>query len=284
MSPNLKNKQCAVDPIRIGVVEFLNAAPLIDGLCNLESFQIVSAVPSSLIDLLEAHEVEIAMCSSIDYQRSSKDLVMLPCGIVGSTGRTMTVRLFSTCDIKQIQTVACDTHSHTSVVLMQILLKRLHGIDAQVKPLDVKSVDGRWLSDSAAQCDAIMLIGDKVVQNAPPSEKFPVELDLGHAWHELTGVPFCFAIWLAHADIEISRLRLAAAVLDRQRRRNFHHLEQVLVPRCQEKHWSVESALEYTTEMLDYTFTDEHRKGLNLFYDEAYSLGLIDRRRPLIEL
>ena len=110
MSPNLENKQCGVDPIRIGVVEFLNAAPLIDGLCNLDSFQIVSAVPSSLIDLLEAYEVEIAMCSSIDYQRSSKDLVMLPCGIVGSTGRTMTVRLFSACDISQIQTVACDTH------------------------------------------------------------------------------------------------------------------------------------------------------------------------------
>mgnify|MGYP001806863099 CR=1 FL=1 len=284
LSANSTQELEATQPIRIGVVEFLNAAPLIDGLCKLESLQIVPAVPSSLIDLLESRQVDIAMCSSIDYQRSKDDLIMLPCGIVGSTGHSMTVRLFSSCAIDNIRTVACDTHSHTSVVLMQILLKRIHGLDVEVTALNIADASATWCSGSKPPYDAMMLIGDKVVNNAPPKEIFPIELDLGQAWHEYTKTSFCFAIWLAHADIDLARLQMAAAVLDRQRRLNFHRIEQVLVPRCQSTCWSVQSALEYTTQMLDYAFTDEHRRGLNLFFDEAYTLGFTDQRRPLVEL
>jgi len=48
------------------------------------------------------------------------------------------------------------------------------------------------------QCEAVLLIGDKVVKNRPTG--FEVEIDLGTEWKTLTGLPFVFAVWAAKED------------------------------------------------------------------------------------
>ena len=42
---------------------------------------------------------------------------------------------------------------------------------------------------------SVLLIGDKVVTDAPPEERYPYQMDLGAAWKELTGLPFVYAVW-----------------------------------------------------------------------------------------
>ena len=72
--------------IRVGVVNFLNATPLIEGMSAVEGIELVPKVPSDLIGCLERGEVDFALASSIDYQRSSIDLGILPYGVLSSDG------------------------------------------------------------------------------------------------------------------------------------------------------------------------------------------------------
>ena len=43
--------------------------------------------------------------------------------------------------------------------------------------------------------DAVLLIGDRAMR--VPGESFHDVVDLGEAWHTLTGLPFVFALWVA---------------------------------------------------------------------------------------
>ena len=81
--------------IRLGVVSFVNTLPLIDGLENLAELDLRFTVPSLLLDQLLGDEVDLALCSSIDYQQSDSPLVVVPVGLLGSDGTTLTVRLYS---------------------------------------------------------------------------------------------------------------------------------------------------------------------------------------------
>ena len=266
-------------PIRIGVVSFLNTLPLIDGLQNLSDLELRYTVPSLLLDLLLQDEVDLALCSSIDYQRSEAPLVVVPAGLLGCDGSTLTVRLYSARPLDQIGEVHCDTNSHTSIVLMQILLKERYGVeprliefDAREHVADNKPID--WPQ-------AMLLIGDKVVTDSPPAIRYPHQLDLGAAWVKHTGCPFVFALWLAKRHAEGDLIATAAAILDRQRRRNAHRLDLIVHRRARPRGWPVDLAGGYLKQKLAFGFTDARRRGLELFFDKACEHGLVGRRRPL---
>ena len=204
-------------PVRVGVVSFLNTRPLIDGLDDLADLDLRYTVPSRLLDRLLEDEVDLALCSSIDYQRSAVPLVVVPVGLLGCEGSTLTVRLYSAGPLDRIDEVHCDTDSHTSIVLMQILLKELYGLEPGVVSYDAHD-------PPREPPKAMLLIGDKVVTDAPPAIRYPHQLDLGAAWARRTGLPFVFALWLARRDADPALISTAAAVLDRQRRHNRQRL------------------------------------------------------------
>ncbi len=77
----------ATPPVRVGVVSFVNTLPLIDGLQGCRDIDLRAAVPSRLLDRLLDGEVEAALCSSIDFQRSPVPMVILPVGRLGCDGR-----------------------------------------------------------------------------------------------------------------------------------------------------------------------------------------------------
>ena len=156
-------------PVRVGAVSFVNTLPLIDGLENLADLELRYAVPSRLLDTLLDDEVDLALCSSIDYQRSKTPLVIVPCGLLGCDGPTLTVRLYSTGPIDRITEVHCDTDSHTSVALLQILLRELHDVAPVLVAFDARP---REPHDSPRDWpDALLLIGDKVVTDSPPTTR-----------------------------------------------------------------------------------------------------------------
>ena len=68
--------------IRLGVVNFLNASPMIEGIQAVEGIDVVAKVPSELVGCLERGEVDVALASSIDYQHSSMNLGLLPVGVL----------------------------------------------------------------------------------------------------------------------------------------------------------------------------------------------------------
>ncbi len=265
--------------IRLGAVSFINTLPLIDGLEGLADIELRYAVPSSLLDMLLDEEVDLAICSSIDYQRSEAPLVIVPCGLLGCDGPTLTVRLYSTGPIERITEVHCDTDSHTSVVLLQILLREIHGITPRRVDFDAR---GHAAGDGARDLpDAMLLIGDKVVTDAPPEGRYAHQLDLGAAWVELTGLPFVFALWLARRDAEPEVVATAAAILDRQRRYNTERLDLIVQRRACPRGWPAALAATYLKGKLAFELTDHRRRGLELFFDKALEYGLVARRRTM---
>jgi len=260
-------------PFRLGVVEFLNTQPIISGLDVLDGIQLKAAVPSRLIHLLDDGEVDAALCSSIDYHRSRHELVILPAPPLGCDGATHTVRLYSKTPLETVQRVHCDTDSHTSIVLLQVIMQECHGRGIEVIPFEAgPSLD--WP-------EAVLLIGDKVVSDAPDGDLMPYQLDLGEAWKQLTGLPFIFGAWLARADADPIAQRLACTVLDRQYRYNRMHLEGVIAEAGENRNWPGALAHEYLSNGIRYEFGASQRAGLERFYALAGQHGLVDVRTPI---
>src|SRR5688572_112327 len=177
--------------LRLGSVSFVNARPLIYGLDALPGVQLTLDVPANLLDGLRASRFDVALLPVIDYQRMD-GLVVIPAGGIGSDGHTLTVRIFSRTPIERIGTLACDPDSHTSVALARIVLARAYGLRPEFVELK------RDAGDGATPHDAQLLIGDKVICEAPVG--YAHQLDLGEAWKDLTGMPFVFAAWMGRAE------------------------------------------------------------------------------------
>ena len=267
------------EPIRVGVVSFVNTLPLIDGLELLADLKLQHSVPSLLFDQLLADEVEVALCSSIDYQRTGEELIILPVGLLGCDGATLTVRLYCSVPIADITRVYCDTDSHTSIALMRILLKEIYDIQPQLIDYDAREhvADNKPIDWP----EAMLLIGDKVVTDSPPAIRYPHQLDLGAAWAEHTGLPFAFAVWMAKASADPQRLTTLAQVLDHQRRHNIERLDHIVHHRARPRNWPGDLAARYLKHNLAYEWNDRRRAGLELFYEKALAHGLIEQRRPI---
>lgn len=263
---------------RVGVVSFLNTLPLIDGLETLADVQLVAAVPSDLIGLLLSGKVDVALCSIIDYQMSPEPLKIVPAGLLGCDGSTMTVRLFSQVPLKRISRIHCDTDSHTSVMLLRVLLHERHRIRPELVGFDARqhrTGDG----DDVQWPEAMLLIGDKVVTDSTPAIRYPYQLDLGAEWKELTGLPFVFATWLARRDTEASTI---AAVLDHQRRHNKERMEHFLRSQAPGHGWPIDLARSYLRDMIRFDWTDDMVRGVERFFSLAHGMGLIAENRSLV--
>lgn len=267
---------------RIGVVSYLNTLPLIAGLESLESVELEHAVPSDLIGRLLEGGVDLALVSAADYQKSPKPLRIVPAGMLGCRGRTMTVRLYSRVPIPRITAVHADTDSHTSVILLQVLLRERHGLAVGMIDFDARSVDLR--DPASPRPESLLLIGDKVIVAAPDHREYPYQLDLGEAWLESTGKPFVFATWMCRRDLDEDakrRVRTAAAVLDHQRRHNRSRLSNIVHRHAIARGWPKFDADLYLSGMLRYEFGEAEADGLSTFFSLAHRHGLLPNCRPL---
>ncbi len=273
--------------VRLGCVSYLNTLPLIEGLEKLEGLALDRAAPARLIDLLSNGRVEAGLVSLIDAQRSGEALALLPCGMIGCDGPTLTVRLYSACAIEEITRVYVDAESHTAAALLRVLLARVYGVRAEVVEFDAREGVVRHGGGSAPPDpwpSAMLLIGDKVVSQSPPAERYPHQLDLGEAWRKWTGLPFVYAVWMCRAsEAGSERMRAVVRLLDRQRRRNAARLDGVATGRARERGWPEDLARDYLGRKLLFDpSTAGAREAVERFFDEAHGLGLIDRRRATV--
>lgn len=292
-----------MDPLRIACVRYLNTAPLIEGLEKLPEIELSPTVPSRIAGMVRKGEADVGLVSLVDSVRGSEcgeaPLALLPVGMIGCDGPTMTVRLYSSVSMERIGSVHVDTDSHTSVILCQILLHQMHGIRPQIVDFDVRerialgtgSGDptagaGDQLTGPSSLDDAwpetVLLIGDKVVTDAPPASSYPHQLDLGAAWKERTGLPFVYAMWACRAeDAGSPRIQLAASLLDRQLRHNATRLDWIVSRRAPDHRWPVDVASTYLKDLLRFRVGARERKAAELFIREASALGLVQRSEPL---
>jgi chorismate dehydratase len=105
--------------------------------------------------------------------------------------------------LEKIQTIHCDTASLTSVNLLRVLLAE-RDIAPEFEPLPDYA--------HAADLNNVLLIGNPGIDFLRAPHEHAI-WDLGTAWHELTGLPFVYAVWAlrrGHHD-EALRAKLQAA-------------------------------------------------------------------------
>lgn len=280
-----------MNPVRIGCVKYLNTLPLIQGLASWRDATLVSAVPAKLIDLLMddgSDGVDLALCSVIDAARAARPVTLLPVGMIGCDGPTLTVRLFSDRPIDRIERLYADTDSHTSVALASVILHARTGKNVAITDFDARertttsAAAGETFAHRDGWPPALLLIGDKVVTDAPPRELYPHELDLGEAWKQLTGLPFVYAVWMCRAGDEARpEVRAAADVLDRARRHNASRADWLVGASAPDRRWPTELASTYVGTLLRYDVGDREREAVSEFLRRAADLGLAQRVEPV---
>ncbi len=255
----------------IACVEYINTLPLIQGLDQIKTIALKPTTPAQIADLVLKGQADIGLVSLVDIARHHNQLTPLPVGMIGSMGPTLTVRLFSSTPLDQITQIACDQESHTSVILCQLLLKKMYGITPQITPLNASD-----LGKGTPWPQTLLLIGDKVVTNAPSESCYTHQLDLGQAWTSNTDLPFVYAMWACRSDrLDDPTIQNACTVLDHQRRHNATRRSWIASTHAQAHNWPVNLAQQYLCQLLRYDANDLARAGAQRFITEASELGLL---------
>lgn len=249
-------------PCRLGVVSFLNAKPLIAGLDREPGVELVLDVPARLPGLLVRGEVAAALVPVIDYLERRDRWQIVSDSCIGCDGETLTVRIFTRVPPERITHLHVDGDSHTSVALARVLWRERYGTRLTITPFT-----GR---ETIEACEAVLLIGDKVVANRLID--YETQVDLGSEWKSLTGLPFVFAVWAAPAEADVDRL---TAMLSAARDLGVESAELIAEDFGPGMGWPVALARRYLTQRLKFTLTPRSREGMDLFFDLVHRHGAL---------
>ena len=265
---NMDN-QTIIPKWRLGVVSFLNARPLIAGLETDPRFELSFDVPARLADRLEAGEFDAALVPVIDLVAEGRNWQVISDACIGCDGETLTVRVFSRIPPQDIQTLHVDGDSHTSVALARILWKEMHGQELKILPYRG--------TETAAECEAVLLIGDKVVGHSLMD--YETETDLGSAWKSLTSLPFVFAVWAAPYGRDASEL---ASCLSTARDKGVSSAAMIAEDVAPGLGWPVTLAKRYLTTRLKFDLGVGQREGMARFLEFAVREDLVPADTRLV--
>jgi chorismate dehydratase len=182
-------------PMKIGVVPFLNAQPLLWDMKN--HHQLFPVAPSSMGKMLKEGRLDVAL-APIVVKFLNPELQIVPVGAIGCKGPVKTVRLLANGPLTTVTRLFVDSRSQTSVLLARLILKKWYGVAAP----EIRSVDmEKFKPNQTKPWEATLQFGDIALESAPTGMSV---LDLGEEWVLRTQKPFVFAVWMAR-DVAIAR-------------------------------------------------------------------------------
>ena len=174
--------------LRVGCVKYLNALPLIHGWPG----EVVFDHPSALCRMLANAELDVAFVSSFEFLRN-RDYVIVDDIAVAADGPVYSVFLVHCGEIDQIEEIALDPASQTSMTLLRCLLAE-HGMAPRF------TLDEQRDADCLTPTRARLMIGDQAIRFRQQHEDACKFWDLAGEWKQLTGLPFVFALWLIRPE------------------------------------------------------------------------------------
>jgi len=257
--------------LRVAAVGYLNARPLYEGLDREPAsarMRLDCAAPSEVARRIAEDEADIALMP-VAAAATIGDLRIVRGCAIGTRGAVRSVVIVAERPVEELEEIAVDLSSRTSVVLARLLLRaRLGGREPKLFGASPRDALARIGGPRGA-----LIIGDPALE---VEGRFPHVLDLGLAWREWTGLPFVFAAWCGRPGVltaEDERL-LERAKIDGLARRHAiaaEHAARTGLPEA--------SLRAYLDEALRYDLGDDERRGLERFYDEAARAGLLPPAR-----
>lgn len=226
------------------------------------------ASPSRCAEQLESGEVDVGLIPSIEYQRIP-GLAIVPGIAVAASSDVRSVLMVRPKGLESIRSVALDTSSRSSVVLLKLLLCQRMGLSPEFIPHPPD------LDQMLRRCDAALIIGDAALRIS--MEKFDI-LDLARAWIEWQKMPFVFAFWACREGPGAADLVQA---FHQAREWGLKRREKIAEAYARELGLPRSMLADYLERNIDYDFAESHKAGLERYYVLARESGLIAENRPL---
>jgi chorismate dehydratase len=262
--------------MRVGRIPYINCYPVygaIDrGLIQLPA-ELVSGTASDLNDLLAAGQLDLSVVSAVEYARDAASYHLLSDLAISCDGPVHSVKLFSRRPPEALAgaTVLRTSSSRTSVLLLELLCRHRWRVEPRFATVRAEPADLESLARFPH--DAVLVIGDAALLLSA-RRAYPVEVDLGEAWKEWTGLPFVFAVWAARRSTDQSRVReLHARLLD-SRAWGLAHLDLLADQAWATTGIARETCRAYLDD-LDYGFSYRHLAGLTDFFRRLAQDGLV---------
>jgi chorismate dehydratase len=259
----------------VGHINYINCAPFFHYLPEVGfEGRIVMGVPSYLNHLLASGGIDISPSSSFEYARNWRDYLLLPAHSISAFGPVKSVLLFSSRPLEELdgEKIALTGESATSVNLLHILLREFLGYRNFVC-----RVPNRPVEEVIAAGGTALLIGDRALKAALNPDALYV-YDLGTLWHQYTGLPFVFALWILRRDSAQNKrkdVQALAGKLAASRAMAFASLEK-LAARTPEIEWMGEQRLVDYWQCMSYDLAEAHLEGLSLYFRLSVKYGLLD--------
>ncbi len=258
--------------IRVSFIEFLNSVPLgwtfLKG-PHQKEFDLKVALPSECADHMTTGQADVGLIPAIEYQRIP-GLRILPDLSISSCREARTVLFASRVPLEQVETIALDTSSRTSVVLLRIILERFLGrqdISYHPHEPDPEGMLSRF--------DGALIIGNPAFR--VPRDRFFVH-DLAGEWHRFTGLPFVFALWAVRDGVDLGS-RAGLFLLSREA--GLQSVSAIAAMYSRKLGLSADLISSYLLDNLDYRLDEVHLRGLEIFFEYARDLGVIPRVEPI---
>jgi chorismate dehydratase len=258
--------------IRISLVHYLNSAPL--GWAFLhgpfrEKFDVFPSSPALCAEQLSKREVEIGLIPSIEYQRIP-GLRIIPDVSISSLANVRSILLVKPKGKKQINSVALDTSSRTSVALTKILLHEKLGVNPKFVP---HSPD---LAAMLKRCDAALLIGDAALKVRLEDYE---TMDLAGEWVQWQQKPFVCAFWACRPEFPIPED--VSAIFQEAKEWGLERRSEIAAVFSRSLELPQSFLENYLDKNINFEFGAEHIKGAETFYSLAKQLNLIPDLQPL---
>lgn len=258
---------------RLSASNYSNSAPLVwSFLYGSERGKyelILDNAPARSAELLRQKRVDAALVPVIEYQRIA-DVLLISDVCVGAKTIVRSVCLITKdLDLCDVETVALDISSRTSVALTKIIFREFLGktpIYQTAKPN---------VEEMLAESDCALLIGDPALTiDETKYRKF----DLAETWKNFTNCGFVFAMWMANAETAET-----ARAIDFQKARDegLRHLDEIISNYQSEIALAPADFKTYLSENISYTIDDSMRAGLSLYFELARKHDLTESLKPL---
>jgi chorismate dehydratase len=208
------------------------------------------------------------LISSIEYQRIP-NLMVAPDIAIASRKEVRSVLILTRKDLSEVEHVALDRFSRSSVALLRILLHRRFGS----RPFFLSMTPDPDAMLTAA--DAALIIGDSALALAPGDYQV---IDLASEWFAETGLPFVFAFWAMRRSCPGPEL---AGMLREAKRYGLQQLPERMADIRARWPLPPEEILSYLTTNIHYDLGEEEKASLELFYRYSLEASLIDAIQPL---
>lgn len=240
----------------VSAVSYLNTWPLVWGFLHGPQkgiFDFRFDLPVHCAEALGEGKADIGVAPCAELDRLGMDF--LPDLGIACDGPVRSILLISRKPIREIETLAVDSSSRTSVALARIILAERYDRRPKFTPL------APYLDEMLVSNDAALVIGDPALHLDPAALPY-ITLDLGAEWVNWTGLPMVFAVWAGRKEVltkDVADAFLASHAWA------CDHVDDMVARASAERGFPKDLARQYFTRHIRYRLSEKHLEGLALF-------------------